>query len=976
MANDTVVRLTGDASGYVSEMERARRSAADFVTSQDTLRQRLTNSVAAIENTRNALKAQGDEAVASFNRTARTAENWLTSLQKQADQAGKTRAQLMELRAAELGVSDAAQPYIDKIKQAEAAMNGGAHAAEGLNFSTVAARRELLVLAHEASQGSWKNFGGSLLVLGERIDAMSMILSPLGLGIGAVGAAAALMATQIYEGYKSFEAFEAAIRSTSGALGLSTEQMMAMSAHLVDASTSTAAAREMLAGLASTGRVAGDDLELAGRAAVAMAVDTGMSAEKAIASITKLHENVIEWLKQYQDQHHVFNAAQVQEIENFARAGDAAAAQKAAMLDLAAAHEKIAQDADKNMGTVLGWWNDWKSIIDRVKTSIMNIGVPDGITKQVGDQLAVVEQVQRNINDQRRMGNNSAATAAERQLAVEMQRLNVLRDQQAVQFKAQRQKEQDARSGDAAVAVNAYLDSTKYASPLKQRNLAIKKENADYAAAVKDVDRTSTQFVEAEKRHADNLREIDKQYASRNGSKAAATAAATAAQIAISAQLASLDAQKKQIEDATRSSLEHIKALRQEGVISEQEALSQSYAAEQQALQKRIDIDKQQEVIAEGKKNKEAYRKYADDIERLQQQMVNNYSKFTDDIGLASEKEARAVQVYVDSLKEQLRTQQAAADMKLTGLSMGSTAKAQYDAEIKVMEDYDKKRAALAKSLSENKISKSQYNSDLKATQDYYDASLEIARRSSADILAANEDWTTGASRAIQNYADSASNIAAQVDTSFTSMAKSMEDAIANFVTTGKLNFTSLANSIIADIIRMQARAAMSGLFSSLAGLIGAGVAGSFGTLASTGSAASAASDVMGAGYSSGLMGPSSMMPTHASLPARASGGPVADGTAYMVGERGPEMFVPNQSGSIVPNHALGSNGGGVSVQIVNNSNAQVQQPQVSQDSSGRRFIRLIIDQAKSEIAGEMAGGQGNVSKALTQRYGLTPRFR
>lgn len=40
----------------------------------------------------------------------------------------------------------------------------------------------------------------------------------------------------------------------------------------------------------------------------------------------------------------------------------------------------------------------------------------------------------------------------------------------------------------------------------------------------------------------------------------------------------------------------------------------------------------------------------------------------------------------------------------------------------------------------------------------------------------------------------------------------------------------------------------------------------------------------------------------------RATGGAVTQGTAYMVGERGPELFVPNSSGSIVPNNALGGN--------------------------------------------------------------------
>jgi phage-related minor tail protein len=35
-------------------------------------------------------------------------------------------------------------------------------------------------------------------------------------------------------------------------------------------------------------------------------------------------------------------------------------------------------------------------------------------------------------------------------------------------------------------------------------------------------------------------------------------------------------------------------------------------------------------------------------------------------------------------------------------------------------------------------------------------------------------------------------------------------------------------------------------------------------------------------------------------LPGRATGGPVAPGRAYLVGERGPEMFVPTTSGQVV----------------------------------------------------------------------------
>lgn len=47
----------------------------------------------------------------------------------------------------------------------------------------------------------------------------------------------------------------------------------------------------------------------------------------------------------------------------------------------------------------------------------------------------------------------------------------------------------------------------------------------------------------------------------------------------------------------------------------------------------------------------------------------------------------------------------------------------------------------------------------------------------------------------------------------------------------------------------------------------------------------------------------------------RAAGGPVSAGRRYLIGERGPELFVPNSSGSIIPNHALGG-GGGITVNV------------------------------------------------------------
>ncbi|HBT75039.1 TPA: hypothetical protein DEB29_03505 [Candidatus Wolfebacteria bacterium] len=63
-------------------------------------------------------------------------------------------------------------------------------------------------------------------------------------------------------------------------------------------------------------------------------------------------------------------------------------------------------------------------------------------------------------------------------------------------------------------------------------------------------------------------------------------------------------------------------------------------------------------------------------------------------------------------------------------------------------------------------------------------------------------------------------------------------------------------------------------------------------------------------------------------LPGRATGGPVTGGSPYMVGERGPEVFVPRSSGTIIPNGA-----GGTTVNVV-----------VNGDVSGNELVSKVQD--------------------------------
>ena len=48
----------------------------------------------------------------------------------------------------------------------------------------------------------------------------------------------------------------------------------------------------------------------------------------------------------------------------------------------------------------------------------------------------------------------------------------------------------------------------------------------------------------------------------------------------------------------------------------------------------------------------------------------------------------------------------------------------------------------------------------------------------------------------------------------------------------------------------------------------------------------------------------------------KAAGGPVTSGTSYIVGERGPELFTPNRSGTIIPNGAMAGGGSVINLTV------------------------------------------------------------
>jgi lambda family phage tail tape measure protein len=137
-----------------------------------------------------------------------------------------------------------------------------------------------------------------------------------------------------------------------------------------------------------------------------------------------------------------------------------------------------------------------------------------------------------------------------------------------------------------------------------------------------------------------------------------------------------------------------------------------------------------------------------------------------------------------------------------------------------------------------------------------------------------------GWNKAFKQFAEDAYDSATLAGNMFNSITSSMNSAIDSFVRNGKLSFKDFTKSVIQDLIAIQLKAQAMQMFSGFGSLFSGGMGGSPTQL----------------GGEMAYIGP-----------AFADGGDPPVGVPSLVGERGAELFIPKQAGTIIPNNKLSS---------------------------------------------------------------------
>lgn len=177
---------------------------------------------------------------------------------------------------------------------------------------------------------------------------------------------------------------------------------------------------------------------------------------------------------------------------------------------------------------------------------------------------------------------------------------------------------------------------------------------------------------------------------------------------------------------------------------------------------------------------------------------------------------------------------------ELGAMSMGDNARELNQAINRVSDEFRRRRDELTKGArKDGTLGSPEYIAEIERINTAEAEQVARERGYLEQRLALQAEWCVGVRRAMAVYQESAQNAAQMTEEALTSSFRNAEDALVSFAASGKLNFRGLIDSMIADLARFSARAAMSQVFGAIGSALGfGGVSDAVGALGGAASAA------------------------------------------------------------------------------------------------------------------------------------------
>jgi lambda family phage tail tape measure protein len=279
--------------------------------------------------------------------------------------------------------------------------------------------------------------------------------------------------------------------------------------------------------------------------------------------------------------------------------------------------------------------------------------------------------------------------------------------------------------------------------------------------------------------------------------------------------------------------------------------------------------------------------------------------------------------------------------------------------------------------------------------QEYTELLTRLKKQYSEAASGGSSPWISGINKGLTDLTKTSEDFTTDVAGAVSNAFNGLEDALTSWVTTGKMDFKSLAQSILGDIARIVIRyTVIQPIIKALSGAFGGMFGGGSSSLGGfdLGGGMSAISTPMtfanGGAFNSGKL----IAFANGGLTNGSNNGIVNSPTTFgmsgnrtgLMGEAGPEAIMPlkraaDGSLGVQASGAVQASSSAVFVQpkinlnVINNGTNANASTSTKQNSDGSLDVNVLLEQIKDGVAKDISKGGTSLNKAIEGRYGSSP---
>jgi len=643
-------------------------------------------------------------------------------------------------------------------------------------------------------------------------------------------AAAAVLALAYKQGSDEATAYNTSLAMTGNTAGTTSGQLSTLAQQISLSNGTVGKASSVLAQLAASTRIPVQAFEGIAASAIKFESATGQAAEETVKNFEKIAKNPTAEILKLNESMNFLTATTYEQIKALQEQGKTQEAAALANDTYEKGLNRTSDSIKKNLGTLESSWNAVKNAAKGAWDAALNIGREDTLDQQIealDKQLDAIAKA-RNLNKSDGFGNltpdDSFRTNALEAEKTQKLVLKAEEERRAASKGFQQQQQQQALADQLAVdklRKETETNADKRAREIGEYRLLVERRIVQARAS------GNKSLLISPEQQAKDLANINDKYKDPKAAKTPQYREDAGMKMldSLRQQNAALQVQSSSIDEQT-GKYATLGAQAQELAKFEQQIADIKSKDIQTADQKSL-LANEALITAQLKRNV-----------ALEQEVATRKRSY---------EEAQKLQAFEENLRSQLSSAQVGIDNTLAGAGMGQQQKQRLQEQLSIQQSYQSQLDRLEAQHNKGEITDDLYAKETTALRSALDQRMAMQTKYYQDLDKAQGDWTLGAQSAYQDYLESARNAAEQSHNLFSNAFSSMEDAIAQFALTGKLSFSDLAKSILADMAKIAARQAASSALSALFGAASSAIGAYFGGAGGATGAATAGGAAQGA---------------------------------------------------------------------------------------------------------------------------------